>query len=87
MSANDGNAALDAALEKSAAATPETSTHRWEALVGRRCGHSGRGEPNTPARSGRFLLASQFWPMLPKSRRGLSQLHIGQSTLSGWMDG
>jgi len=31
----------------------------------------------------RILLSSQFWPMSSKSRRGLGQLSIGQSTLSG----
>jgi len=34
-----------------------------------------------------ILLSSQFWPMWSKSRRGLGQLPIGQSTLSGWVDG
>jgi len=29
------------------------------------------------------LLSSQFWPMWAKSRRGLGQLPVGQSTLSG----
>jgi len=30
-----------------------------------------------------LLLSSQFWPMWSKSRRGLDQLPIGQSALSG----
>jgi len=41
----------------------------------------------SPCHVALLLLSSQFWPMWSKSRRGLGQLPIGQSTLSGWVDG